>query len=128
MAVKFLNTQERVNLTVPSLKSGGYYTPYVSKDGTLYWLPSKEDMPGVETINIMGPEGPMGKIGPKGDPGVQGEPGPVGKDGPAGKDGYTPVKGIDYFDGEDGVDGKSGIYVGNTEPTDPDILVWITED
>jgi hypothetical protein len=110
MAVKFLNTQERVNLTVPSLKSGGYYTPEVSAEGELSWTASKEDMPKVVTRNIRGPQG---KVGPEGPMGPQGEPGIPGEQGPK---------------GEDGVDGKSGIYVGNTEPTDPDILVWITEE
>lgn len=116
MAVKFLNTQERVNLTVPSLKSGGYYTPEVSAEGDLSWTASKEDMPKVVTRNIKGPKGKDGYTPVK------------GVDYFDGKDGYTPVKGIDYFDGEDGVDGKSGIYVGNEEPTDPAILIWITEE
>lgn len=107
MAVKFLNTNERINLTVPSLKNGGYYTPEVSIDGDLSWIPSNEDMAAVETINIMGPQGPIGLTGPQGEPGPQ---------GPKGEDGAN------------GVDGKSGIYVGNTEPTDPNILIWITEE
>lgn len=106
MGVQFLNTNERINLTVPSLKSGGYYTPDVSAEGDLTWTPSREDMPEVETVNIMGPQG---ETGPQGIQGPKGETGEPGIQGPAGKD------------------GKSGIYVGDEEPTDPDILIWITE-
>ena len=37
---------------------------------------------------------------------------------------------LDELIGPQGVRGISGIYVGETEPTDPEILVWIdtTED
>jgi hypothetical protein len=113
MAVDFVSikgSNSNVNLTVPSLKSGGYYTPEVSAEGELSWIPSREDMPEVETVNIMGP---IGETGPQGLQGPKGETGEPGEQGPAGKDGE---------------DGKSGIYVGNTEPTDPDILIWITEE
>ena len=109
MAVDFVSikgSNSNVNLTVPSLKSGGYYTPEVSAEGELSWTPSREDMPEVETVNI---KGPAGADGPQGEPGQKGDPGEPGIQGPAGKD------------------GKSGIYVGNEEPTDPDILIWITE-
>lgn len=110
MAVDFVSirgSNSNVNLTVPSLKSGGYYTPEVSAEGELSWTPSREDMPEVETVNIMGPMGPEGPQGERGQRGIPGEP---GIQGPAGKD------------------GKSGIYVGDEEPTDPDILIWITEE
>ena len=72
MAVDFLSikgSNSNVNLTVPSLKSGGYYTPDVSSSGDLSWTASREDMPEVETTNIKGP---------------QGEPGPQGIDGKSG--------------------------------------------
>lgn len=106
MGIQFLNTNERINLTVPSLKSGGYYTPIVV-DGVLSWIPSQEDMPEVETTNIMGP---IGETGPQG---LQGPTGPKGEKGEQ---------------GIPGVDGKSGVYVGNEEPTDPEVLIWITEE
>ena len=110
MAVDFLNikgSNSNVNLTIPSLKSGGYYTPEVSAEGDLSWTASDENMPEVKTVNVMGPmgpQGPEGKQGPKGDTGEKGEQGLPGEDG------------------------KSGVYVGNEEPTDPNILIWITEE
>lgn len=112
MAVDFVSikgSNSNVNLTVPSLKSGGYYTPEVSAEGELSWTPSRDDMPEVETVNIMGPMGPVGPEGPQGPEGLKGETGEKGEQGLPGKD------------------GKPGIYVGNEEPTDPDILIWITE-
>lgn len=54
-----------------------------------------------------------GAPGRQGDPGPQGEPGKDGAPGPAGKD------------GEKGETGDSGVYIGQTEPTDPDVNVWI---
>ena len=59
---------------------------------------------------VVGPRGPRGPQGPQGIQGPKGETGEPGIQGPAGKD------------------GKSGIYVGDEEPTDPDILIWITEE
>lgn len=61
----------------------------------------------------------------RGEQGIPGEPG---------ADGYTPIKGVDYFDGEQGIQGErgekgdtgdAGVYIGDTEPTDEDILVWV---
>ena len=76
-------------------EDGGYYQPNVDTSGNLTWTASKDDMPAVAGSNIMGP---------KGDTGPQ---------GPAGKD------------GEKGETGDSGVYIGQTEPTDPDVNVWI---
>lgn len=45
--------------------------------------------------------------------GAPGEKGDTGPQGPAGKD------------GEKGETGDSGVYIGQTEPTDPDVNVWI---
>lgn len=42
--------------------------------------------------------------------------------GPAGRDG------ADGADGKDGKPGKSGVYLGNTEPEDEEINVWIDPD
>ena len=75
MAVDFVSikgSNSNVNLTVPRLKSGGYYTPDVSAEGDLTWTPSREDMPEVETVNI---KGPQGEAGPQGEPGQKGDPG-----------------------------------------------------
>ena len=60
-----------------------------------------------------------GAPGRQGDPGPQGEP---GKDGAPGKDGQDGAPGAK---GEKGETGDSGVYIGQTEPTDPDVNVWI---
>jgi len=57
-----------------------------------------------------GATGPAGKKGEKGDPG---EPGPIGPAGPQGEKGET---------------GISGVYVGEAEPTDENVNVWIDLD
>ena len=50
-----------------------------------------------------GPPGPIGPQGPKGDPGNDGAQGPIGPKG------------------------ESGVWVGETEPVDEDIKIWIDE-
>lgn len=60
--------------------TGGYYMPAVDEEGNLTWAASEEEMPAVDSANIMGP------IGPQGD---------------------------------------NAVYIGEEEPTDPNILVWI---
>lgn len=71
---------------------------------------------------IQGPEGPKGATGdtgargPKGDKGDTGEPGSEGPRGATGPQGEQ---------GEKGDTGESGVYIGSTEPTDPEIKVWI---
>lgn len=60
-----------------------------------------------------GPQGPAGAQGPQGPQGIPGEKGEKGDTGPQGKD------------GEKGETGDSGVYIGQTEPTDPDVNVWI---
>lgn len=79
-------------------EDGGYYTPTVSDDGELTWESSKEGMPEIPAVNIKGPKGEDGK------------------DGANGKDGV------------DGQDGSSGVYIGEQEPTDPNVNVWIKPD
>ena len=79
-------------------EDGGYYTPTLSDGGELTWEASKEDMPEVPSVNIRGPKGEDGK------------------DGANGKDGV------------DGQDGSSGVYIGEQEPTDPNVNVWIKPD
>lgn len=45
-----------------------------------------------------------------------------------GKDGEDGAPGIDGVPGEDGKDGEPGVIVSETEPTDPNINVWIKPD
>lgn len=87
---------------------------------------SIQDVNGTTTAEISngapgekGDPGPQGNPGPKGDKGDQGDPGPKGDKGEPGPQG-EPGK-----DGEKGETGDSGVYIGQTEPTDPDVNVWI---
>lgn len=89
MGIKLKNNNNNLDLTTKIQQiviDGGVYTPQVDEEGNLSWIPSREGLPPVETVNI------------KGVPGDKGE------------------------------DGDSGVYVGATEPTDRDILVWINPD
>ena len=52
-------------------------------------------------------QGPQGLKGEKGDQGDKGEKGDKGDKGDT---------------------GKSAVYIGTTEPTDPDIMIWIKPD
>ena len=88
-------------------EAGGYYTPAVDSAGNLSWSASKSGMPGVSGVNIKGDKGDTGDKGEKGDKGDQG------------------IQGIQ---GEKGDTGNSGTYIGDTEPTDPDVDVWIQPD
>ena len=60
--------QQNVNVGPKWFKGdpGGHYTPTVSEDGNLTWLPSEEDMPAVPGANIAGPIGPAGEPGKSG--------------------------------------------------------------
>lgn len=89
---------------------GGYYIPSVDEAGNLTWVASEEEMPEIVGANIRGPQGKDG---------ADGAPGRDGIDGMPGKDG---------IDGKDGKDGESGVYVGTTEPTDPEALIWINPE
>lgn len=51
--------------------------------------------------------------------GEKGEPGPQGPKGETGEQGEP---------GEKGETGNSGVYIGDEEPTDPDVNVWIKRD
>lgn len=74
---------------------------------------------------IQGERGLQGAKGEKGDKGAKGDKGDTGATGAQGKQG---VKGDKGEDGVDGKDGESGVYVGNTEPTDAEMLIWINPD
>lgn len=80
---------------------GGYYTPVIDEEGNLSWIASLTDMNDIPAVNIMGPEGKPGEKGAPGEPGAN---------------------------GIDGVDGESGVYVGTTEPTDDEMLIWINPE
>lgn len=88
-------------------EAGGYYTPAVDSAGNLSWSASKSGMPGVSGVNIKGEKGDTGDKGEKGEKGDQG------------------IQGIQ---GEKGDTGASGTYIGDAEPTDPDVDVWIQPD
>jgi hypothetical protein len=51
--------------------------------------------------------------------GAQGDPGKTGEQGPSGPPGIQ---------GEQGIRGESGVYIGNEEPTNEDVMVWIDTD
>lgn len=56
--------------------------------------------------------------GPPGPQGIQGEPGKAGPMGPEGPEGKQ---------GERGETGNPGIYVGDEEPTDEEVKIWVSE-
>lgn len=113
---------------------GGYYIPNVDADGNLTWTPSEEGMPAIEGANVKGETGPQGLPGKDGANGKDGKDGANGKDGVDGKDGVQGPQGEkgDKGDigpvGPKGERGDSGVYVGTTEPTDTNDLIWINPD
>lgn len=85
----------------------------------------------------VGPQGPAGADGAQGEQGIQGEKGDKGDKGDQGDPGLPGAQGEQGIQGEKGDKGDqgnkgdtgdSGVYVGDTEPTDPDINVWINPD
>lgn len=98
-----------------------------------------------------GDAGAPGAKGDKGEPGAKGEtgePGAKGETGAAGEAGGYYIPSVDgagnlsfrasksgmpgvsgaNIKGEKGETGNSGTYIGDTEPTDPDVDVWIQPD
>lgn len=73
-------------------------------------------------IGPVGPQGEQGIQGPQGEQGIQGIRGPQGETGATGPQGEQGIQGIQ---GPKGETGSSGVYLGNTEPTDPAINVWL---
>lgn len=141
MAIKLTKNNGNINL-ISSGKvirgiDGGYYTPVIDAEGNLSWIASLEDMADVAAVNIIGPEGKQGEPGkdgkdgaqgPQGIQGIQGLPGKDGvdgKDGAPGKDGEKGEQGIQGVPGEKG---EPGVYVGTTEPTDEETLIWINPE
>ena len=89
-----------------------------------------------------GPAGPQGPQGPKGEDGSvvfeeltpeqiemlkgpQGIPGEQGPEGPEGKPGPEGPRGQTGDQGPKGDPGESGVYIGNDQPSDENIKVWI---
>ena len=72
-----------------------------------------------------GPQGLKGEPGPKGDQGLQGETGPKGDQGPQGPKGDQGIQGPKGDIGPQGDPGPSGVYIGGSQPNDPDVNVWI---
>ena len=88
---------------------------------------------------LTGPQGPKGDQGEQGPKGDQGEPGPQGlrgfqgERGPQGIQGEQGPQGIQGPKGDQGEQGPKGeatqqCYIGNVEPVDPDVDVWINPD
>lgn len=122
--------------------NGATFTPAVSAAGVLSWTNDK-GLANPASVNIMGPQGPAGAAGatgatgPQGPQGPQGEPGATGPQGPQGATGPQGPQGPAGADGADGAPGAkgdkgdtgdSGVYLGNTEPTDESVKVWINPD
>lgn len=135
MAITLKQKTGTVDLTtrIQAVKGddGGYYIPAVDADGNLTWTGSEAGMAPVEGANIKGIPGQDGKDGAPGRDGKDGAPGKDGingKDGAPGKDGKDGINGTNGKDGIDGKDGESGVYVGSTEPTDPEALIWINPE
>ena len=110
--------------------NGATFTPSLSTAGLLSWSNDK-GLANPASVNIMGPQGPAGAAGatgatgsqgPQGERGETGATGPQGPQGPAGADGAPGAK------GDKGDTGDSGVYLGNTEPTDESVKVWINPD
>lgn len=132
-------------------KAGGYYVPFVDNDGDLSWNPTESAMPSVETKNIKGADGfsPVvevtqysnsitGKSGMTVT--VQNKDGTFnsasvedGKDGTDGKSAYQYAVAGGYTGTEEefaelmasGTGGKEEVYIGDTEPTDENIKLFI---
>lgn len=122
--------------------NGATFTPAVSAAGVLSWTNDK-GLANPASANIMGPQGPAGATGatgatgPQGPQGERGETGATGPQGPQGATGPQGPQGPAGADGADGAPGAkgdkgdtgdSGVYLGNTEPTDESVKVWINPD
>jgi hypothetical protein len=80
----------------------------------------KQSLDAVEALNTFrGPQGPQGIQGPAGPVGPQGERGVQGAQGAIGPKGAQGIQ---------GERGESGVVISETEPTDPNVKVWIKPD
>ena len=92
--------------------------------------------PDAEAELLPGPPGPQGPEGPAGPQGATGPAGPTGPQGatgstgPAGAQGDTGATGAQGPVGPEGPAGPQGevgpaeVFVGETEPTEPTVLLW----
>lgn len=118
---------------------GATFTPAVSAAGVISWSNDK-GLANPASVNIMGPQGPAGATGAtgatgpqgpqgeRGETGATGPAGPQGATGPQGPQGPTGADGAPGVKGDKGDTGDSGVYLGTTEPADPEIKVWINPD
>lgn len=81
-----------------------------------------------------GPAGPTGPQGPRGENGLNGHDGERGPQGDPGEQGPQGIQGIEGPQGDMGPEGPKGpkgdpgdnqTYVGDTEPTDENVMFWI---
>lgn len=86
----------------------------------------KQSFSEVEALNTF--RGPQGPKGDKGDRGEKGDTGSVGPAGPQGATGATGETGPQGKQGIQGERGEPGVVVSETEPTDPNVKVWIKPD
>lgn len=119
--------------------NGATFTPAVSAAGVISWTNDK-GLANPASVNIMGPQGPAGATGAtgatgpqgpqgeRGETGATGPQGPQGATGPQGPQGPTGADGAPGVKGDKGDTGNSGVYLGTTEPIDPEIKVWINPD
>ena len=92
----------------------------------------EQGIPGIQGIQgIQGEPGKDGKDGKDGAQGPAGPQGPQGLKGDTGATGATGEKGEKGDRGEQGLQGEkgeSGVFIGASEPTDPNVNVWIKHD
>lgn len=84
---------------------------------------SIQDVNGTTTAKVS--NGAPGRQGDPGPQGPQGPQGPKGEKGDTGAQGPQGIQGEQGEQGEVGPRGPNGVYVGTTEPEDPEIQVWI---
>lgn len=111
-----------------------------------------EDFTEEQLTALTGPTGPQGETGPAGPQGIKGEKGEKGAKGEKGEKGapftfndFTVEqlellkgekgdkgpqgeKGAQGIQGIQGEQGEPGVYIGDEEPTDEDIFIWISGD
>lgn len=112
------------NINISATKEDGVATITITKkDGT------------TDTVEVHDGEiGPQGEQGPKGDRGDTGSQGPQGIQGPKGDTGPqgiqgpkgdTGSQGPTGLQGPKGDTGNSGVAISTTQPTDPNVNIWI---
>ena len=118
--------------------NGATFTPGMSAAGVLSWTNDK-GLPNPESVNIKGADGEDGLSVELRLSGAYLQWRPTGGTwqnlvalsaitGPAGADGADGAPGAKGDKGNKGDTGDSGVYLGNTEPTDASVKVWINPD